>query len=215
MMGLWYQPTRRLAPPNYLRPLQLFSDPPWTNPVAHPLHGRRSIRHSVWGDRHRCHRIPNGKANPRHYPYRRSLSLHLRKSPCSFVPRTYRPNWRNRRSLTCLKKTRKKWTTSQDSTTNTRKILTKASWPKIWNAFKRTHTFITWTSHTSSLLIRSKINEFYKWLVEADDGKPQGTPTLKAIWKAGDLKPRLETWNRNISRMRAHWQVRNVLLLQR
>ena len=93
--------------------------------------------------------------------------------------------------------------------------MTKASWPKIWNTFERTHTFITWTSHTSSRLIRSKLDELEKWLVKAKGGKPQGTTTIKAIWKAGDLKPKLERWNRNIGRMRARWQVRNVLLSRR
>jgi len=57
------------------------------------------------------------------------------------------------------------------------------------------------------------MDEYYEWLVEADDGKPhRRTPTLKEIWQAGDLKPKLEAWNRDIGRVRAHWQVRNVPL---
>ena len=73
--------------------------------------------------------------------------------------------------------------------------------------------FIASNSHTSSPLLRSKIDEHYKWLVKADDGRPhRRVPTLKAVWKAGDLKPKLEAWNQDIGRVRTHWQVRNVLL---
>ena len=62
-------------------------------------------------------------------------------------------------------------------------------------------------------MLRSKIDEYYGWLVKANDGKPhRKVPTVKAAWKAGDLKPKLEAWNRDISRIRAHWQVRNVPL---
>ena len=65
---------------------------------------------------------------------------------------------------------------------------------------------------THSPTLRSKIDEYYQWL-KVNGGKPRRkVPTLKAVWKAGDLKPKLEAWNRDISRIRAHWQVRNVLL---
>ena len=71
--------------------------------------------------------------------------------------------------------------------------------------------FIAPDSHTNSPLLRSKIDEQYKWLVKVDDGKSRRrVPTLKAVWKAGDLKPKLEAWNRDIGRIRARWQVLNV-----
>src|SRR5258708_26894030 len=73
--------------------------------------------------------------------------------------------------------------------------------------------FTVSTSHTSSPPLRSKIDEHYKWLFKADDGEPhRRVPTVKAVWKAGDLKPKLEAWNRDISRTQRHWQVRNVSL---
>jgi len=57
------------------------------------------------------------------------------------------------------------------------------------------------------------MDEYYKWLVEADNGKPhQRTFTLKEIWQAGDLKPKLEAWNRDIRCVGEYWQVRNVPL---
>ena len=61
------------------------------SPDEHPLslseYGRRGIRDSVWGDRPRCHCIPNGKANPGHYPNRRSLSLTTSKAHCTHPSR--------------------------------------------------------------------------------------------------------------------------------
>jgi len=55
------------------------------------------------------------------------------------------------------------------------------------------------------------MDEYYKWLVEADDGKPhRRTPTLKEIWQAGDLKPKLEAWNKDIECVLTRWRVRNV-----
>ena len=69
------------------------------------------------------------------------------------------------------------------------------------------------TSHARSPLLHSKIDEYSKWLFKANDGKPHRTvPTLKAVWRAGDLKPKLEAWNRDISRIHRHWQVGNGLL---
>ena len=69
------------------------------------------------------------------------------------------------------------------------------------------------TLRPGSPLLHSKIDEYYKWLVKADNGKPhQKVPTLKAVWKAGDLKPKLEAWNRDIGRIHRHWQVRSVRL---
>jgi len=39
------------------------------------------------------------------------------------------------------------------------------------------------------------------------DGK---LPSVKEIWRAGDLKPKLEAWNRRINRVRTTWQVRHT-----
>jgi len=39
------------------------------------------------------------------------------------------------------------------------------------------------------------------------DGK---LPNVKEIWRAGDLKPKLEAWNRRINRVRTTWQVRHT-----
>ena len=43
------------------------------------------------------------------------------------IPCAYRRRWRSRRSLNYFKKTRKKWISSRNYTTNIRNILTKAS----------------------------------------------------------------------------------------
>jgi hypothetical protein len=78
----------------------------------------------------------------------------------------------------------------------------------IWNSFERTFASIASPLHTNSLLFRSKMDEHYKWLVNADNDEAyRRVPTLKATWKTGDLKPKLEPWNRDINRIRAHWQV--------
>ena len=50
--------------------------------------------------------------------------------------------------------------------------------------------------------------KLHNFLVEFKDDKPSGKfPSLKALWKAGDLKPKLEALNRGIVRIRMHWKV--------
>ena len=156
-------------------------------------------------------------------PQRESATLstpsvpHLNPSNLMMLtpPRAYRRCQRSRTLSTCFKRTRKRWISSQEYTTNTRNISTKPNSPTISSGFGRMFAVDVSTFHTSSLLLCSKIDEYHKWLVKADDGKPhRKVPILKAVWKAGDLKPKLEAWNRDISRIHRHWQVRNGLLLR-
>jgi hypothetical protein len=58
-----------------------------------------------------------------------------------------------------------------------------------------------------SLLCRNVI-KLQNFLIESKGEKPgRKLPGLKAVWKAGDLKPRLEALNRGIVRTRTHWKV--------
>jgi hypothetical protein len=58
-----------------------------------------------------------------------------------------------------------------------------------------------------SLLCR-KVIKLQSFLIESKGGKPgRKLPSLKAVWKAGDLKPKLEALNRGIIRTRTHWKV--------
>jgi hypothetical protein len=50
-----------------------------------------------------------------------------------------------------------------------------------------------------------KLREF---LFKSKDKKPdRKLPSLKAVWEAGDLRPKLEALNRGIIRIRTHWKV--------
>ena len=40
--------------------------------------------------------------------------------------------------------------------------------------------------------------------VDMSNGK---LPTVKEVWRAGDLEPKLEKLNQSIKRIRSHWQV--------
>jgi hypothetical protein len=54
-----------------------------------------------------------------------------------------------------------------------------------------------------------KITKLHDFLVESKNKKPnRKVPTLKAVWEAGDLRPKLEALNRGIVRIRTHWKVR-------
>jgi hypothetical protein len=52
------------------------------------------------------------------------------------------------------------------------------------------------------------MTKLHDFLVKCKDEKPiRKLPTLKAVWEAGDLRPKLEALNRGIGRIRTHWKV--------
>jgi hypothetical protein len=53
------------------------------------------------------------------------------------------------------------------------------------------------------------MDTLHDFLVKSKDEKPdRKLASLKAVWEAGDLKPKLEGLNRGIVRIRTHWKVR-------
>jgi hypothetical protein len=58
-----------------------------------------------------------------------------------------------------------------------------------------------------SLLCRRMV-KLHDFLVKCKNEKPnRKLPSLKAVWEAGDLRPKLEVLNRGIVRIRTHWKV--------
>jgi predicted transcriptional regulator len=58
-----------------------------------------------------------------------------------------------------------------------------------------------------SLLCR-RMDKLHDFLVRCKNKKlNRKLPSLKAIWEAGDLRPKLEALNRGIVRIRTHWKV--------
>jgi hypothetical protein len=55
-----------------------------------------------------------------------------------------------------------------------------------------------------------KLTELQELLLGLKEGtSDEKLPTVKEMWRAGDLEPKLEKLNRMVSRIRNRWQVKN------